>query len=266
MQSQRSGKSALFRRGLIGGTLLLGSILAAALFGALNIGIGQHGTSTAKGMTFLDNVLSGGLRVPEGKTLYLRTEVYIRYGPKAADVLDRNGNFPESTVSELWSQIGPDQTQIRYFGRATDASSGEVLQETSFEPELAFTKDSRTRAVLSSRVPSGPSKLNAAAERSVLFRSLLQDGLMTVLAQSASQIVFELREDIEPVVDSSGYSLPYIVDLNAVERVTTITLASDGVVLESTIHVLTESGQSVLVSSRRTTVVDVLDTFPAGLN
>ena len=50
------------------------------------------------------------------------------------------------------------------------------------------------------------------------------------------------------------------------EKVTTITLSAEGIVLESTIHVVTESGQKVVVSSRRTTVVDVLDSFPSGLN
>ena len=264
--SSTTPRGGLFlHRRLLGRAVIVTTVLAAALFGALLLSTGQDSTATAVGPSALDQALIGELGVPEGKTLHLRTEVYVRYGPKAAEIRTRNRDVPETTVSESWWQMGPRQTIIRYFARQTDASSGDVLQETSFEPELAFTKDSRTGAVLSSVVPSGPAQLTAPRERAERLQRDLANGFALILEESASKVVVQYREIVTPEDDSTGYSLPYILDLEPVEVITTLTLSGEGIVLESTLHVLTKSGQKILVASRLTTVVEVLDEFPSGL-
>jgi hypothetical protein len=168
-------------------------------------------------------------RATEGTVLYCETEEYLRQGPAAPLVQElRKNDFyvPESVRTELWSQVGPSGRIARVYGRMTD-ENGRLVQELTTEGNEGVTRAAASGA--EERWPLDWSVEDMTADVAGHARQLEQemgadavrivgygdrDGNKTVILE-----LNRVEEPEPPEPDVRGYTLPYTLDLDSVERV-----------------------------------------------
>lgn len=260
------------RRSLSALTIAAGTmvVLAAIVLGQVGILDRHPGTSVAEARSFLQSVtLPDKLPVADGQFLHLRTEVYRRYGPKAAEIMALPGTGPENTIQEGWYQFGPNQTVTRYRETLSEPG-GRRVQESVRDQTNTRTVDSRTGAVLSEAVVTGPAKANAEAATAARLKAALDAGVAKPVSQTSESLTIELRQDWKQLFPQGrtsspqGFAIPYAEDLAPVELISRVTLRRDGFVLLDEHSVRTATGRQVLIESRRTTVVEITNTAPTG--
>jgi hypothetical protein len=168
-------------------------------------------------------------KATEGTVLHYGTEEYLRQGPAAPLVQElRKNDFyvPESVRTEGWSEVGPSGRIARVYGRMTD-ENGRLVQEVTTEGNEAVTRAAASGA--EERWPLDWSVEDMTADVAGHARQLEQemgadavrivgygdrDGNKTVILE-----LNRVEEPEPPEPDVRGYTLPYTLDLDSVERV-----------------------------------------------
>jgi hypothetical protein len=120
------------------------------------------------------------------------------------------------------------------------------------------------RSVVVTPQPAPP--LDGQANRAQWFREALAAG-GTVISQTDEAITIEIREKPQPyrsADDPDGFEIPYVRDLDPVERVRRVTMDSLGTPVLDETYVVTHEGAEVLVA-RSITSVEITDRAPTGV-
>jgi hypothetical protein len=210
----------------------------------------------------------------EGKVLHYQMKEYLRQGPAAPLVQEmRKDDFyvPESTLTEMWSQVGPSGRIARVYGRMTD-EEGRMVQEVTTEGNEVVTRAPASGA--EERWPLDWSVEDVAhgiaAEARKLRESIDTDRAKIVgygNIGGKKTIILELRRWPEPEaeptdadVHTGGYALPYTLDLASVKRVERTGIDADTFVPCRWWMVAVDSaGQEQILWDVQTVVYEVLD-------
>lgn len=210
--------------------VLAGSgIIVAAVF----LGVRSWPSDTLNAATVLASSRDAQAEIlaqaTEGTVLYCEMEEYLRQGPAAPLVEERRKNdfyVPEWSRAEMWSLVGPAGRIVRVYSRVSDAQS-RLVQETATEGREVVTRDAASGA--EERSPLDWSVKDIAADVGADVRELQEDvatGEARIIGYGGSggskTIIVELLRVEEPEAagpDVTGYTLPYTVDLEPVERV-----------------------------------------------
>jgi hypothetical protein len=204
-------------------------IIAAAVF----LGLRSWPSDTLDAATVLANSHDAEAEIltkaTEGTVLHYETKEYLRQGPAAPLVQElRKNDFyvPEWVRTEGWSQVGSSGRITDVYGRMTDEKGGLVQEMTTEGGDVV------TRALASGaeqRWPLDWSVEDVAADVAGHARQLQQetgsdaarivgygdrDGKKTVILE-----LHRVEEPDPPDPDVRGYTLPYTLDLDSVERV-----------------------------------------------
>jgi hypothetical protein len=163
----------------------------------------------------------------EGTVLYCEMEEYLRQGPAAPLVEERRKNdfyVPEWSRAEMWSLVGPAGRIARVYGRMTDEED-RLVQEVTTDGNEVVTRAPASGA--EERWPLDWSVKDMAADVGADVRELQEDvatGEARIVGYSGGSktIIVELlrvEEPPPPEPDVRGYTLPYTLDLDSVERV-----------------------------------------------
>ena len=168
----------------------------------------------------------------EGKVFHYAMRGFRRHGP--ADPLIRKMSdewyLPESYHQELWTQVGPAGKITRVHSETAD-DQGNLLQEAMDEGETVVIRDVASGA--EERLPLYATVEGIAGAVGKGVRDLeekIDSGGAKILHYGSIDgkrtIVLEQRREPEPSVPepapgsfSTGYSLPYTLDLGSVERI-----------------------------------------------
>jgi hypothetical protein len=262
------GRASRLRLGVAGGIAALAA--ATAVLAIVLLPGGARQPSVAEAQAFLAQI-PDHLEVQPGQVLHTRSEVYERYGPKAADIAAGTGIATERYTQESWIEVGPNNNATRTFARIVDAN-GKVVKESKFENGTLTEIEPATGV---SRTPpqpileNGELKLNGASSRAAAYERALTSGITTVVRQNSSEITLRTYEELTdlaptPSYGPGAYVVPFYADLDGVAIITIETIRGDGTVPQGDVYVLTKSGKSVLVQSA-TSVDEVLDSMPAGI-
>lgn len=237
-------------------------VAAAALF----LMRGNEGNSVAEAHRFIQQI-PDQLIVEPGKVMYVRQESYFRHAGVAGLVAADQGAMPEHSVTETWTEFGPDSLVVRTAARVYD-QSGSLVQEGRSSIDGRRTVDARTGAVLVEGPPMAPRPATAAQERSQRIEAALAAGTARILNQTDTTLEVEIREPVPEGmknVGPGGYTVPYVADLDPVDLVTRLTLRNDGIVPTVEVFITTAEGEEILVQSQQITVHEFLDDMPDGL-
>jgi len=205
-------------------------IIAAAVF----LGLRSWPSDTLDAATVLaksDEAEAGILtKATKGTVLHYETKEYLRQGPAASLVQElRKNDFyvPESFRTEGWSQVGTAGRIARVYGRMTDGD-GRLVQEVTTEGSeivsRAAVSGAEERSQLDWSVEDVAANVTAhvrelEAEMDSDAASIVgngdRDGKKTVILE-----LQRVEEPAPPGPDVKGYTLPYTLDLDSVERVT----------------------------------------------
>jgi hypothetical protein len=257
------------RRPRLVSALTLVVALTAALVLRADLPNQQSSARIAEAQAFLNQVVPDRLPVTAGQVTHLRIELYQRYGPKAAEAMAMPGTGPEHVVQQGWYQFGPDQTLTRWRVTLSDVSGKRVQESVLGQGRLRIV-DSKTGAVMRDG-PVGPVRANAPAETATRIRAGFREGIAKPVAQTAESLTVEFRErwlELFPsgrTISPDGLAIPYAEDLSPIELITRVAIRNDGILLSEEQHVLTATGEQVLIFSQRMTLHEVLDAAPSGV-
>jgi len=165
----------------------------------------------------------------EGTVLYCEMKEYVRHGPAAPLVKElRKDDFyvPEWSRTEGWSLVGRSGRIMRVYSRVTD-EDGRLVQETTTEGNEVVTRAPASGA--EERWPLDWSVEDMAADVGAHVRELEEDigsaetkivgygdsgGNKTIIVE-----LLRVEEPPPPEPGVRGYTLPYTLDLDSVERV-----------------------------------------------
>jgi hypothetical protein len=209
-------------------------------------------------------------KATEGTVLHYGTQEYLRQGPAAPLVQElRKNDFyvPESVRTEGWSEVGPSGRIARVYGRMTD-ENGRLVQELTTEGNEAVTRAAASGA--EERWPLDWSVEDMTADVAGHARELEQemgsdaarivgygdrDGNKTVILE-----LHRVEEPGPPEPDVSGYTLPYTLDLDSVERVQRIEVDGETFLPYRWWMVAVDAGgQEHLIWDIQTVVYEVLE-------
>jgi hypothetical protein len=240
--------------------------LVALLIAVLVLGRSEP----AEGLTLAD--------IDHGGVLVSRTEIYQRHGAKAEQLatLVSGGDiglYPEQRVDETRALYDPDGA-VEAFGSVSWTADGQLFQRVRVtddgvliteRPEFGV-RDARElghSVVGEGAFASAPRPSELFEQARAEFEEAVASGGWTEVTAPAGFRKWESRQRINPgdllAPASSGYSVPYYGDLDAVEMVRQVTyVEGDGLSTDESFVILAD-GSRILVESRRST----LEALPA---
>jgi hypothetical protein len=215
----------------------------------------------------------------EGQVLHYLTKEYLRQGPVAPIVqeMEKGGFYvPESVSTEVWFLVGPSGKIVRMCGRRVD-DAGNVVQEVTTEGNDVVARAPASGAEERTPLPDRSAQdiandMGAEAQR---LEKTVASGAAKILGYGSlggkKTIVLELGREREPQAEklaagttTGGYSLPYTLDLAAVQRVERMEVDAESFLTYRWWMVaLDGAGNENLISEVVTAAYDVLDASAA---
>jgi hypothetical protein len=250
--------------------LSVAALIAAWAFGFLRTS-NDGSLRTAEARAFLTEKVPDSLDVKPGQVLHTHTDVYTRFGPKAAEIAAGTGIMTENHVRESWQQIADDGSLAASYARVIDAT-GAVVQESVSRPGEIRSIDPRSNSVIKSAGPDNPitassTQITTPKGRALAYEQALRDGRARVLNQTPDELSLEISDQLPQIAQDKQwgpgeYQVPYTGDLRPTALITKVTVRADGVVTSSEGYALTSSGKRVLIQSEHSTT-EILDQLPA---
>jgi hypothetical protein len=212
----------------------------------------------------------------EGKVFHQVDRVYRRHGPAAAQIRAMSDEWylPESYWHELWVEVGGGGKIGRVYGSLRDDQGGILLEIRTVGGE-AVTRDVATGAeerwLLELRVEDIADYVGAGVrgiEQQIADGSAIIVGYGDIGGRKTIILEVSRRPEIQvPQAESGGqgysigYSIPYTVDLNGVERVRRTEVDSETFFSPSrwSVVVIDADGKEHLVEERTTVTFEILD-------
>jgi hypothetical protein len=215
----------------------------------------------------------------EGKVLHYLMKEYLRQGPAAPIVQEmKKDDFyvPESVSTEAWFLVGPSGRIVRMYGRRTD-DAGNVVQEVTTEGKEVVSRAPASGAEERTPLPDRSvqdiaNDMGAEAQR--LEENVAGDAAKVVGygdVGGKKTIVLEVGRESEPQPEepvagatSGGYSLPFTLDLGAVQRIERLEVDAESFLPYRWWMVAVDAaGDEHLISEVVTVAYDVLDAAAA---
>jgi len=255
-------------------TVVLLALLAAAAGVLLALRIWPSGELTAsevvaRSQAAEEEVLA---QLTKGKVLYMRDEVYRRHGPAASLIRQMSSEWylPERYVHELWLEVGPGG-KFSHVRGSVRGETGEVLQDITTVGAEVITRDIASGAEFRTPLQVSIEDIATAMRMSIeLRREQVQsgtavvtdgdriDGRGTLVVEEAipgPAKIADVREG-----DTSGYSIPYVEDIEPVRWLRRTEVDSESFLpLRWSLVVVDAANQETVVEQKQRTVFDVLD-------
>jgi len=212
----------------------------------------------------------------EGKAIHLVDTVYRRHGPAAARIRAMSDDWylPESYQGEVWIEIGGGGKISRVYGSVAD-EEGTIYQEIRSAGDEVVTRDVATGAEHRTPLDMSVKDMADSVRRGAqAMEERLAEGSATIVGYGdiagRKTIILELsqRPEIPPAQPgsegqeySTGYSIPYTLDLNGVERVERTEVDSETFSFPSrwSVVVIDADGREHLVEERTMVTFEIVD-------
>lgn len=207
------------------------------------------------------------LDISPGEVLYIRTEYFQRFGPKAEEVQKVGIVRTESSVRESYFEIGKNREIARSVVATMDAS-GTLVQIDAFDDGVLRSINARTGEVILEHEKRNTSALvDRLSDAARSYATSISDGRVEVVTLSPTQVL--VSSELKPLGTADDwqrdgfFQLPFYLDLQPEAlRVETTISTVDGTERLSETYAVSGEGKPILIAKAAITELAVVDRIP----